>query len=186
MFSPPERFSEARTLSPHRIYSNASIMRNIPSLIMDWTADDSGSNCCSGPTTLPSRAVYYLQTWAVFPPPIFPVQMRNCSSWLFFSKLLLFTASEKEAVWGELLVGYVPGLTEPLLGFLVVLVAEKRLAVLVVELEEAEAVSLIEGPQTGAGPVPQPPVDGPALLGGLFNRKGDLDMPDDVPRELKR
>ena len=57
---------------------------------------------------------------------------------------------------------------EPLLNFPVDVLDEERLTVREVAVrEEVAAVGLIEGPQAGTGPAPQPPVDGPAILSGM-------------------
>ena len=55
-----------------------------------------------------------------------------------------------------------PRADRTVLGFPDVL-AEERLAV----IEAVAAYGLIEGPQAGAVPEPQTPVDGPALLSGM-------------------
>ena len=87
------------------------------------------------------RAVYP-QTWAVFPPPIF-LAYDGTALVGFQQTLVVYVFSETEAVWGELLIGCVPELTEPVLGFPVDALADERLTV-------GEAGGFIKGLQGDA------------------------------------
>ena len=120
------------------------------------------------------RAVYP-QTWAVFPPPIF-LAYDGTALVGFQQTLVVYVFSETEAVWGELLIGCVPELTEPVLGFPVDALADERLTV-------GEAGGFIKGLQ---GDAPAAQTDGLALpsgMDGLLNWGGIL---DDVPGEVER